>query len=331
MNSPLVSVVVLSYNRRDCTLKCLESVRTQTYRPVEVVVLDNGSKDGSADAIRERFPETLLIRMPCNYGDWEGRDIAAANCRGGYLFSLDNDATMEPDTVEKLVARMEQEPELAVAQGRVVDPNTGQVEGVGPNAECQDRDRYRATFLGGAALIRMSALRAAGGFPHYLLGGGEPFLSYRFLDMDYRVLYHHRTTIYHTKSSLERIPHQRYFLTTLQRLRALMAHYPGVARPLLELCVIPLNGRVGAARNGYGWYLPLDLIRLWAGGAAPWRGPWRIKRRTVRLVDYLRSHVVTSPEEYAAIPVDRSQFLHFVHFRVGGKRSVSAHRSSEAS
>ena len=301
VSNPLVSVLVLSYNRRQCTLECLESVRRQTYRPIEMVVLDNGSRDGSADAVAAEFPEATLIRMPCNYGDWEGRDIAAANCRGEFLFSLDNDATAEPDLVEKLVARMRLEPEVAAVQPRVVDPKTFEVEDAGISTQFCEQEHYRASFLGGAALFRMGALRAAGGFPHYLLGGAEAHLTYRFLDMGYRILYFPGGTIYHAKSSQERVPHQRYYLITLQRLRALMAHYPGLIRPLVELHWKPASYALGAIRRGFLRHVPGDVLRLWLGGLRAWRGPWRIKKSTVRLVDFLKHNAVTSQEEYVAI------------------------------
>lgn len=311
MSSPLVSVLVLSFNRREETLRCLESVRQQTYAPIEMVVLDNGSKDGSADAIIAQFPEARVIRMPCNYGDWEGRDIAAANCRGDYIFSLDNDAVAEPATVEKLVARMEREPELAVAQAMVTDPVTGGIEGAMIAGKVITQEHYRATFLGGAALLRTSALRTVGGFPHYLLGGGEPFVSYRFLDLGMRIVLCTEATIYHRKSVHERIPHQRYFLSTLQRFKALMSHYPGIARPLLEFLWKPIGYGVGAIRRGFIVYLPWDMIRLWFAGARAWRGSWRIKESTVLLIDGLRSHVVTSPQEYQAIAFAQRPFLRF--------------------
>ena len=118
--SSLVSAVVLSWNRREETLACLAALERQTYAPMEIVVLENGSDDESAEAIREEFPDVALLRMPRNYGDWQGWDIAAANCRGKYMLEIDSDAELEADAVEKLVARMEAEPELAVAQPRIV-------------------------------------------------------------------------------------------------------------------------------------------------------------------------------------------------------------------
>jgi len=323
MSDGLVSAVVLSFNRRDEILRCLASLKEQTYRPMEIVVLDNASSDGSADAVREAFPDVHLILMPRNYGDWEGRDIAAANCRGEYLFSLDDDATAEKDTVEKLVARMKSEPELAVVQAQVIDPPTGEPYQTGFGAEYANRSHYRATFLGGAALFRSVALQKAGGFPHYLLGGAESFLSYRFLDMGCRIFYCSETAIYHVRSAKARIPHQRCFLSSKQRLRALMSHYPGLARPAVEMCCKLASYTAEALRRGYVLHLPKDLFLLFLSGLREWRGPWRITKKTVRLVDYLRCYPVETPEEYAAIPVEQGHFLAFASRRFRKGRGVN--------
>jgi GT2 family glycosyltransferase len=322
MADKLVSVVVLSFNRKEETLRCLAAVAKQTYAHLELVVLDNGSSDGSADAVAIAFPQATLFRMPKNYGDWQGRDIAAWNCRGDYLLFLDNDAEPQPDTIAKLVERMEAEPELAVVEAKVMDPETGEPEGVGDAPELADVDHYKASFLGGASLIRTAAFRQAGGFPHYLLGGGEPFISYRFLDLGFRILHYAGTTIFHSKSKHERVPAARYFLATKQRLRALMSHYPGVVRPMTELIWKSVGYAVGAVKRGYVFRLPWDLMRIVYAGVAEWRGPWRIKPETVHLIDYLRANVVKSGSEYLSIPVNRGYFAATVRRRANWGRTA---------
>ena len=71
---PVVSIVVVSYNTREMTLACLASVHEQTTVHFELIVVDNASGDGSAEAIAERFPEVELI---------EGAKVAAVHrlCR----------------------------------------------------------------------------------------------------------------------------------------------------------------------------------------------------------------------------------------------------------
>ena len=136
-NSNLVSAIVLSYNRKEETLRCLGSL-----------LLDNGSKDGSDDAVAESFPKVTLIRMPKNYGDWEGRDIGLRNCHGNYIVCIDNDAVLDPTVIKTMIKYMQEDNCLAVIEPAVVDPDSGNTYSCPPNIS--KLNHYRANFLGGA-------------------------------------------------------------------------------------------------------------------------------------------------------------------------------------
>jgi glycosyltransferase involved in cell wall biosynthesis len=76
----LISVVIVTWNRRDDVLRAIESIYSQAWRPVEIIVVDNGSTDGTAEAITSAYPEVRLLRMEQNLGASGGRNpgIAAA-------------------------------------------------------------------------------------------------------------------------------------------------------------------------------------------------------------------------------------------------------------
>ena len=315
MTQPPVSEIVLSFNRRDETLACLEALRRQSYPALEIVVLDNGSTDGSPEAIAQEFPDARLIRMPRNYGDWEGRDIASRNCRGTYLFIIDSDAVIEPDCIERLVARMDAEPELAVVQPRIADMDSGRSYNMGFGRKRTDREFYRHTFHGCAALIRTRAFLEAGGFPHYLLGGGENSLAFRLLDRGYRVLYYPAVTARHAMSQAERVPHRRYRLQNVQRLRALVAHYPGILRLLVESAWKLAVYTVGACRRRFVLHLPADIAAHLAGIVGALRERQPIRAGTLHLIDHLTAHMVTDASGYQAIDTSRGYFLDFARRR----------------
>jgi GT2 family glycosyltransferase len=295
----------------------LKSLIEQSYQPAEIVVLDNGSTDGSAEAIESEFPQATLIRMPKNYGDWQGRDIAAANALGDYLFFVDNDGFLGPDSTANMMAKMLADERIAVAQAKVLDPNTGRPEGTAGSSDLAELDHYKATFLGGAAIIRGDVFRKVGGFPHYLLGGGEPFVSYRVLDLGLRILHCSDAVLFHAQSKLERVPAQRLFLSSKQRLRATMSHYPGLVRPLVELTWKLMNYGWVAARNGYLLRIPKDLLEMSIAGVKEWRGDWIIKPSTVHLIDHLRGHVIHTREDYDVLADSRlrGKWLDYVQRR----------------
>ncbi len=104
-----VTVVVLSWNGRDDTLQCLSSLAGVEYAPLEVIVVDNGSSDGSPEAVEEEFPEAIVVRMGRNAGFSGGVNagIEAAIARGAdAVLLLNNDMVVEPGFLEPLVAAL---------------------------------------------------------------------------------------------------------------------------------------------------------------------------------------------------------------------------------
>lgn len=105
---PRVSVIVLNYQGAKWIGRCLESLRQQTnFSEIEVIVADNLSSDGSdqlAEAILKNWPTGRFIQHGENLGYCEGNNRAAHVARGEYLFFLNNDAWLEPDCLERLVA-----------------------------------------------------------------------------------------------------------------------------------------------------------------------------------------------------------------------------------
>lgn len=109
--------VVLSWNGREDTLACLESLRG-----VETVVVDNGSVDGSADAIEERFPEVELIRAGVNLGYAAGNNVGIRRAldRGAdWVILVNNDATVTADLVPALAAAAGRHPDAGALAGKV--------------------------------------------------------------------------------------------------------------------------------------------------------------------------------------------------------------------
>ncbi len=104
-----VTAVVLSWNGRDDTLQCLSSLAGVEYAPLEVIVVDNGSSDGSPEAVEEEFPEAIVVRMGRNAGFSGGVNagIEAAIARGAdAVLLLNNDMVVEPGFLEPLVAAL---------------------------------------------------------------------------------------------------------------------------------------------------------------------------------------------------------------------------------
>jgi GT2 family glycosyltransferase len=103
---PLVYAVTVNWQRPDDTLECLVSLYTQDYPQLKVLVVDNGSQDGSVERFRERYPQAEILALPENLGFAGGynRGIQTALERGAqFVFILNNDATVAPEAVRLLV------------------------------------------------------------------------------------------------------------------------------------------------------------------------------------------------------------------------------------
>ena len=118
--SPMVSVVIVSWNARDYLVQCLNSLSPETCRcPLEILVVDNASTDGSPECVERQFPQVRLIRNAANLGFARANNIGIAQSRGKYLALINSDVKVLPDCITRLVDYCEQHPEVGMAGPRV--------------------------------------------------------------------------------------------------------------------------------------------------------------------------------------------------------------------
>ncbi|MGF1649781.1 MAG: glycosyltransferase family 2 protein [Hyphomicrobiaceae bacterium] len=119
--SPVVSVLIVSYNTKELTLDCLRSVVRETQRlSYEVIVVDNASSDGSADAIAAEFPGVALIRSEQNLGFAAANNKAAQVARGAFLLLLNPDTVALDRAIERLVLFARCTPQARIWGGRTL-------------------------------------------------------------------------------------------------------------------------------------------------------------------------------------------------------------------
>ena len=106
---PLVAIILVNWNGRELTLDCLRSLSAITYHPHVIIVVDNGSHDGSVDAIRQEFPGVTLLPMRENLRFAGGNNAGvkkALEMDAEMILLLNNDTTVAPDFLTQLVNRM---------------------------------------------------------------------------------------------------------------------------------------------------------------------------------------------------------------------------------
>ncbi|MGO1499883.1 MAG: glycosyltransferase family 2 protein [Marinobacter sp.] len=123
--APSLSIVVVSYNTREMTLACLRSVFDQGQGlDFELIVVDNASVDGSADAINDEFSEHVhLVRSGCNLGFAKANNLAAEKARGDFLLLLNPDTVVLDHAIDRLLDFAQEYPDCGIWGGRTLFPD----------------------------------------------------------------------------------------------------------------------------------------------------------------------------------------------------------------
>jgi GT2 family glycosyltransferase len=199
-----------------------------------VVVVDNGSTDGSAERL-SRIGWARLIRLTTNVGPAEARNYGVASAKGKYIVFLDSDAVLSKLGLYKLFSRMESNPTIGIIGCRIVNSHTRKTESwihalPASSHERQEFDTY--SFSAAGAIARTQALRAAGPFwDELFIYNEEVDLSIRVLRAGYRILYSPVARVYHRVSQDGRIASGAYWRLQIRNwIWIFYRYYPTRAR-----------------------------------------------------------------------------------------------------
>jgi GT2 family glycosyltransferase len=174
--TPVCSVCIANFNGLDVLSPCLDSVLSQkTHFPLEILVHDDASTDGSAAFIRERYPAVKLIESPVNSGFCASNNRMAAAAAGRYLLLLNNDATLFPGALQALfeeavqlgkpailgLPQFDQATGKLIDRGSLLDPFLNAV----PNLDEKRPDV--GVVIGACLWIPKATWEELGGFPEW--------------------------------------------------------------------------------------------------------------------------------------------------------------------
>jgi GT2 family glycosyltransferase len=198
-----VTVVIATRNRRDSLLRTLRRLRELPERP-EIVVVDNRSSDGSADAVRGAHPGVHVIEMSHNLGA-AARTIGALAAGTPYIAFCDDDSWWAPGALDRAAELLCADDRLGLVAARIVvepggraDPTCQRMQ----HSELPDDPilpgRQVLGFLACGAVVRRSAFLGAGGFDQRLqLGGEEALVSIDLAAGGWRLLYSPEVVAHH--------------------------------------------------------------------------------------------------------------------------------------
>ncbi len=202
------TVVVITYNRRAELLRTLDRLTRLPEEP-PVIVTDNASTDGTADAVARDFPHVTLLRPGRNLGA-VGRNLAVHQVRTPYVAFCDDDSWWAPGSLAGAADLLDRHERLAAVTARIVvepdgteDPIVEELRDSPVRGPSWLPGPALGSFLAAATSLRTDAFRAAGGFdPRLWLGGEEELLAVDLATRGWWLTYADHLTIHHHPSVL---------------------------------------------------------------------------------------------------------------------------------
>lgn len=252
---PLVSIIVVNHNRAELLRECLESLCKQTYKLLEILVVDNGSSDHSRSVV-ENFSKADVRFLPLNrnFGFAGANNLAIGQAKGQLVGLLNNDAVAHTSWIEKLVQVVESSEsrvgmwasKILFFHGNIIDKAghvmylDGQNRGRGTGEkDIGQYDSIEETLFpdGCAALYRKQMLEEIGGFDEsFFAYGDDADLGIRGRWMGWKCLYVPDAIVYHRHSSTAgRFSVQKVYWVERNRFWLVVKNFPF---PLLLLSPI---------------------------------------------------------------------------------------------
>lgn len=300
-----ISVVVLTYSRIAEVSRTVERLLALPERP-PVIVVDNGSTDGTAQALRRRFPSVRVIECGENLGA-AGRNRGVDAATTDYIAFSDDDTLWSPGSLERAVRILDEAPRVAVLSARVLVGEAGQLDPTcvrmhaSPLPQAALPGPALVGYMAGACVFRASVFREVGGYePRLFIGGEESLVSLDVLERGDAIVYCDALAVTHHPSPARDASLRRRMLA---RNAALVAW---LRLPLREAVAASVQALAVAVNEGQ---FLRDAAALGAGIVWAWRrrrvvsAPVLHMRRRVR--EAQRQAAAAVPKETAAVESDR--------------------------
>jgi GT2 family glycosyltransferase len=294
---PALSIILVNYRRPDDTVECVRSLSGSTFRDVQIIIVDNGSGDGSTDRLRRECAGTILITSPRNVGFAGGNNLGirrALDDGSRFILLLNNDTIIDPGTIEALMATIRagrrtgivgakivyyDRPDILWFAGGYLNPNAARAghHGIGkPDGPAFHSPKPCEYVTGCCLLARREVFEAVGMLP-------TPYFAYmedaefclRTRRAGYAVLYEPRARVLHKISMTTRWDSPAYIYLNLRNKLLFLKRNsrPALWAPHLpSLLYFYLRQMIRLLLRGHGpvalraaWYAIIDGLRGFTG------------------------------------------------------------------
>jgi GT2 family glycosyltransferase len=214
MNKPLVSIVIITRNRKEDLKRCLDSIVRQSYNLREIIVVDNGSEIPVSHWIKKEYHKVIVITSEKNLGGAGGRNLGIKYAKGKYILFIDDDAYADKALVEELLTVLKGK-EVGVVQPKIYDSEqkdvlqgighgfnffTGRVYGIGIREK--DKGQFEKVIeipmAGCTWMVKRSLIEKIGNYDEDLFIPYEDTdFSFRAHKAGYKVLYVPKGKVWH--------------------------------------------------------------------------------------------------------------------------------------
>ncbi len=273
---PLVSIVSVQYGHPEITLEMIKSLKQISYPNYEIIIVDNASPCDNPEIVKEKYPDIVYIQSERNLGFAGGNNLGFHVAKGKYILMLNNDTEVEPDFLEPLVDKMENQAEIGIVSPKIrfyntpdtlqyvgyesINPITqrGGARGFGEKDLGQYEEDAEASYGHGAAMmIPMRVIKEVGLMADvFFLYYEELDWGHRIRNAGYKIYYVHNSLVYHKESISTggRVSALRAYYMTRNRILYLRRNFTGftyfLALLYQILVAIPKNAVTSAIKGG---------------------------------------------------------------------------------
>jgi hypothetical protein len=239
MKKPLVSVITVNYRQASITCALLDSIDQNSYKNLEVIVVDNGSEQDCSTLFQKHYPSVQVLSIRDNLGFAGGNNLGIKTAKGDFIFLVNNDTEWTSGLVESLLERFDMDDSIGVVSPKIryhhtpdmiqyagfteINSLTGRNETIGKNEK--DSGQYDTASLtpythGAAMMLKKEVIQEVGLMPeNYFLYYEELDWCHQIKEAGYDLWYEPKGLIYHKESaSVGKLSSLKLYYLTRNRL-----------------------------------------------------------------------------------------------------------------
>lgn len=278
------SVIIPNWNGESLLKDCLKSLREQTFTDFEIILVDNGSTDGSLEYVVSNFPGVKIVKLEKNFGFAKAINEGVKASRADYVVFLNNDTAASKNWLKNLIECINYHPEAISINSKILNfynrkkidgvgiliNEVGQAKSIGWNQKDTgqfNKEIYIFGATGGAALFRREDFIKVGGFDEkYFMYSEEVDFAFRAQFLGYKSIYCPKAKVFHKhKATAKKLPQLLEYWQFRNMTATIIKDFPTSVLlkrfRWLKIILVHLNTIFYLLKHGFIW--PPILADLW--------------------------------------------------------------------